>query len=268
MKNILWGAVAVVAIVLIIFFVRGRDGEQEQGEPLVSSTDGQNTVVVADQEPGSSVTVDLVVLVNSGFVVIHEDADGAPGADIGHSAALIGSNQDVVVSLERPSRESETLHAMLHRDANDNSIYEFPGADVPLKDKEGKVIVVPFQIKGEAAAEVESRTEVEVGLQGSTVTYSASGFSPATLTVKKGATVTFKNQSASQMWVASAIHPTHTVYPGSGLEKCGTAEAGGIFDACRGLAAGGEYKFTFNETGSWAYHNHLQASHTGRINVE
>src|SRR5437868_6984243 len=44
------------------------------------------------------------------------------------------------------------------------------------------------------------------------VTLTDSGFSPSDLTVKAGDTVTWKNQSSSAMWVASAMHPTHTTY--------------------------------------------------------
>jgi len=95
-----------------------------------------------------------------------------------------------------------------------------------------------------------------------------SGFSPKTLTIKKGDRVTFTNESASKTWPASAMHPTHTVYPGSSIQKCGTTEASSIFDACRGLASGETYTFTFNEQGNWKYHDHLSPARTGAISVE
>ena len=49
-----------------------------------------------------------------------------------------------------------------------------------------------------------------------TVTYSTS-FSPATVTIRKGGTVTFT--SGANMWVASAQHPTHTAYADSSLQE-------------------------------------------------
>ena len=64
------------------------------------------------------------------------------------------------------------------------------------------------------------------------------------------------------------MHPTHKVYPGSDIEKCGTAEESNIFDACRGLKEGESYEFTFNEKGSWRYHDHLNIKNTGSIIVE
>ena len=86
------------------------------------------------------------------------------------------------------------------------------------------------------------------------LTYSDSGFTPTSLTVKVGDTVTFKNGSTKQMWVASAPHPIHSAYP--------------EFDAKAGSAMGESYMFTFTKTGSWKYHNHLNPSNTGTIIVE
>jgi len=100
-----------------------------------------------------------------------------------------------------------------------------------------------------------------------TVTYSDSGYSPATITVKKGDTVVFDNKGSFSMWTASAFHPTHKAYPGSGIEMCGTNTLVAIFDACREYGAGESWEFQFNEAGTWKYHNHLQPNHTGTVVV-
>ena len=95
----------------------------------------------------------------------------------------------------------------------------------------------------------------------------STGFNPATLEVKLGDTVTFVNKDNQAHWPASAMHPTHTVYPGSDIEKCGTADDNNIFDSCKGIRQSEEYKFTFNEKGSWGYHDHLAAGLRGKIIV-
>ena len=100
------------------------------------------------------------------------------------------------------------------------------------------------------------------------VIYTSEGFSPAKVTVKKGDKVTFRNNSTAPMWTATAIHPTHRVYPGSDIEKCGTPEETKIFDACRGIPSGSSYAFTFNEVGTWNYHDHLNLGKYGSIVVE
>jgi plastocyanin len=97
-----------------------------------------------------------------------------------------------------------------------------------------------------------------------TVVYGQGGFVPATVTIKKGQSVTWVNQSGGQMWVASAQHPTHTAYDGTALaEHCATT-TGDAFDQCK---AGMTFGFTFDKVGTWRYHNHAQASHFGSVVV-
>ncbi|HIH15474.1 MAG: Plastocyanin [archaeon GW2011_AR17] len=90
----------------------------------------------------------------------------------------------------------------------------------------------------------------------------SSGFSPSILTVSAGTTVTFIIMDEGTYWPASASHPSHTVYPTTG--GC----IGSTFDACKGLAQGESFDFTFNEAGEWKYHDHLNPGRTGTIIVE
>ena len=86
-----------------------------------------------------------------------------------------------------------------------------------------------------------------------TVTYTDAGYSPKSLTVKAGTSVTFKNDSAGGMWTASAMHPTHKVLPG--------------FDALKSVMRGGTYTYTFTKVGTWQFHNHVKPSDTGTVVV-
>lgn len=99
-----------------------------------------------------------------------------------------------------------------------------------------------------------------------TIEMSSSGFTPSTLTIKKGDTVTFVNTDGGSYWPASAIHPTHEVYPGSSINKCGTSEEPMIFDACGSVED--SWSFTFNDAGEWMYHDHLGTSRFGKITVQ
>ncbi len=113
--------------------------------------------------------------------------------------------------------------------------------------------------------QVENQTEEPASYK---VTITSSGFSPSTLSIKQGDTIIFTNKQSSLSWPASAVHPTHTVYPGSDIDKCGTAEEQNNFDACSGLNLDETYTFTFNEKGSWGYHDHLNPGLRGTIVVE
>ncbi len=87
-----------------------------------------------------------------------------------------------------------------------------------------------------------------------TVTYNGTSFSPSTLTIQKGQTVTFTNNSNGGMWVASDPHPVHTDFS--------------AFDARKSYANGTSYTFTFDKAGTYHYHNHLNDDATGTIVVQ
>ena len=100
-----------------------------------------------------------------------------------------------------------------------------------------------------------------------TVRYTDDGFSPKDITVDIGRSVTWVNESSKEMWIASAMHPTHSVYGGTTLSEHCAADATGSFDACRGLKAGESYTFTFDKAGEWKYHDHIDASKFGSVTV-
>jgi len=97
-----------------------------------------------------------------------------------------------------------------------------------------------------------------------TITYTANGFSPAAVTVKKGGTVTWVNEGTGEMWVASASHPTHTAYAGTTLaEHCDDVTDTSL-DQCKNSDT---YSFQFDKVGKWNYHNHSRSSHFGSVTV-
>lgn len=94
-------------------------------------------------------------------------------------------------------------------------------------------------------------------LEQSTVTYASTGFSPKSVTVKKGTQVTFVNQSGEPIWVGSANYPDHTKYAGTTKDAHCTDANGTVFDQ---YAVGDSYTFTFANVGTWGYHNHTAFS--------
>jgi plastocyanin len=102
-------------------------------------------------------------------------------------------------------------------------------------------------------AESPTSTPIPITNEQATVSLTDSGFSPPTLTVSSGTTVTFVNNGQGAHWPASDPHPTHTALAG--------------FDAKRGLTTGESYSFTFTKVGSWNYHDHLNPTVRGTITV-
>ncbi len=95
-----------------------------------------------------------------------------------------------------------------------------------------------------------------------TVTYSDNGYTPSSVTIPVGGTVTWKNESSQLMWTASNPHPVHNGYPEPGGCISST------FDACMGYGPGTSWSFTFDKIGTWGYHNHLRARNQGVVIVQ
>jgi len=100
-----------------------------------------------------------------------------------------------------------------------------------------------------------------------TVTYTDQGFSPKEIAVSLGTTVNFVNRSSDKMWVASAVHPTHTAYSGTSLSQHCPDTASSAFDECAGDEPGKTYSFTFNKEGTWKYHDHINSKMFGSVTV-
>ncbi len=104
------------------------------------------SVTVADQVVmDSQVVVGKVVAAQDGWIVIH--AGDKNGTVLGHTAVKAGENDNVEVQIDM-SKGTPKVSAMLHIDAGVIGTYEFPGADVPVKDASGNVVNVPFNIIG------------------------------------------------------------------------------------------------------------------------
>lgn len=130
------------------------------------------------------------------------------------------------------------------------------------------VIALVFLIFRNPSSNTTQDSNLPLQGQTHTVEITPTGFAPAIITIKKGDSVTWINKRDTASWPASAQHPSHTVYPGSGITKCGTLDENKIFDACREVQKGQSYTFQFNNVGSWNYHDHLVTSFDGRIIVE
>jgi len=97
-----------------------------------------------------------------------------------------------------------------------------------------------------------------------TVTYEDGQFSPQEVTVESGQTVRFES-SGEDMWVGVNQHPTHTQYDGSNLDEHCQQENQESFDQCE---TGDSYSFTFEKTGEFGYHNHVNPSAGGTVIVQ
>ena len=207
------------------------------------------SLTVADQKLAvDKISVASLFLDKIGFVVIHADASGTPGAVIGTSQAISGEITSLQVPVD-PTLVGTKVYAMLHYD-NGDGVYTSVDEAQPVR-ADGAIVVKTINI-----------INTMPGTPGPQIDMTSDGFSPKTVTIKVGQVVTFKNSGTINQWPASAFHPTHGVYP----------EGGGCissaFDACKGLKPGESWSFTFTKIGSWNYHDHLNPSLVGTVKVE
>jgi plastocyanin len=86
-----------------------------------------------------------------------------------------------------------------------------------------------------------------------TVNITDTGFVPATLLVKSGATVEWHNQTASPQTVGSNPYPSHTSLPG--------------LDGKTVIPPDGSYSYNFSKSGTFGYSNYSQPTMQGIVTV-
>lgn len=245
------------------------------------------TLETPDQVAGDSVVIERVILEEPGFIVVYNQNGEVAGTSDYREA---GEYENVTVALSGPSEVGDTFDVGLVTDDGDQTFNSNTDSRVSYRGRvlAGKITIVSQAVAGEdgivgtdddpesmeegdAMEEESSETEETTDEESSTeaeavvVTYTDAGFEPQEIVVSVGESITWENQSSGDMWVASALHPTHELYNGTSLsEHCPDLE-NNDFDQCEG---GDEYTFTFDEAGEWAYHNHLNANHFGRVIVQ
>ncbi len=78
------------------------------------------------------------------------------------------------------------------------------------------------------------------------VAYDGTAFSPATVNIKTGDYVIFRNKSTSSFWPESVA---------------------GLFGAGKAVAAGGKYQYQFPVAGTFRYQDHVNTGATGTVVV-
>jgi predicted lipoprotein with Yx(FWY)xxD motif len=128
----------------------------------------QLIVDVTDQPiQDGTVTMNDVVSIGPGWLVIHIDDQGNPGEVIGFAPVRPGHNPNLAVKID-PAKATPVLFAMLHVDAGTVGTYEFPGPDIPAMEN-GQMVSPAFQASpgagGQPAATVPAEptpTQVKV----------------------------------------------------------------------------------------------------------
>lgn len=87
-----------------------------------------------------------------------------------------------------------------------------------------------------------------------TITMRVDDYQPSEVTIRKGQTVVFVNETDEWRWPASNLHPTHDIYP--------------EFDPKEPIGPKKSWAFRFESVGTWRMHDHLAPYITGTIIVK
>lgn len=198
----------------------------------------------------------VAVVVIAGIIVSTQDLTSYPSANQDTSESVSTStsgSQTGDTSMEDSFDSMETSDDPIPVDVPVDSAMPLPTAG----DVDEMVVEDPINDEPAANEPMEH-----------TVVMSGNSYSPSDLTINSGDTVTFVAEDDGPYWPATDLHPTHTVYPGSDINKCFSGEADEVFDACRNMGTDDTYSFIFTEVGSWDYHDHRKPSITGTITVQ
>jgi hypothetical protein len=101
----------------------------------------KNAVTVTGQKAGNSIVIDEVSLQKPGYVVIHADDKGKPGAIVARSGLVsAGTKQDLVINYA--AKAGTVYYVMLHSDNGDG---KFDAAkDLPIMGADAMAVMASF----------------------------------------------------------------------------------------------------------------------------
>ncbi len=116
-----------------------------------------------------------------------------------------------------------------------------------------KPLSTPQPLQVQTTPEQSTGASPSAAIDKNTVTLTANGYEPQTLTIKAGTKVSWINKSGETATVSSDNHPTHELYPFLNLGK---------------FADGESLSVVVEKPGTYTYHNHLNADEKGTIIAE
>ena len=121
-----------LTISAIVLAATGAAIAQDKGPDIVS-IDASSAMI-----DGSKVTNITAEINRPGYLVVHNDAAGAPPASLGHVRLNPGRTGDISIDTGATIDPNSNVTLMLHYETNDNNSYDFgPGST----DVDGPVMV-------------------------------------------------------------------------------------------------------------------------------
>ncbi len=217
----------------------------------------ETELVVLPQTVEEAVFIERITLEDPGFLVVRSVENGRLSQIIEISPYLsAGKHENITINLGEFYNGNTNLVVVVYKDAENDRV--FNDLDQSML-KANEIVVAKYVSTGEnVASELFTNTgELTPHVMGEmkmeTVRYTNQGYIPAELEVSVGTMVQFINESDVDMWVASNEHPGHTDLP--------------TFDQFSPSSKSSTYTYTFDEVGTWSFHDHLKPALVGIIKV-
>lgn len=207
-------------------------------------------------DSGQLVLKSSIQLKKNGYFVVREFIDEKPGQILEISKLLYkGDMASTSIDLSDIDLDDNGLIVVFHRDNGDgvfssffDKVYVSENKPLGFRLSDGKKLSL-----AEISSLLSSSGDHKEITSDFTITYTDDGFVPGSITIQKGQSVKFVNNSNLKMWVASDDHPAHDILP--------------TFDQFGVSEKGEHYTYIFNKAGSWDYHDHVSPAFVGTITV-
>ncbi len=133
------------------------DADQAPSEEVEGAEQEHVKLVVENQATAGQIVVKTVATSRDGWVSVHKSqADGSMQTpeSIGQARVDSGDSEDIIVDLWEAPAVSDQLWVLLHVDAGDRGLYEYPEKDVAVR-KNGEIMARSFKIKSRRQADDE-----------------------------------------------------------------------------------------------------------------
>lgn len=145
------------------------------------------------------------------------------------------------------------------------SIFSKRHSSVPTQPKDAstaqKVPDLPVEPPPPTTATMQAVLDKSTGFS-VLISYTDRGFEGSDVTIKRGESVRFTNNSSHKLWI-SAVAKEGAMYPAS-EDGCGQS----TFDSCMAMAPHEIWEMKFTKAGTWWYRNNSEQADVGVIRVK
>jgi hypothetical protein len=160
-----WTVAGIIAVIIIGFLLMRNQSanptvanDNNFSNPVINNPNDiglmveDNSIYVSGMGEDDELTATTAVFKDGGYVVVHADNNGQPGAIIGNSSYLdAGTHNNVSVKLSRVVKENDTLHVMLHGDDGDKNFSA--SKDTDIKGGSGQPIAMVIKVTRENSSD-------------------------------------------------------------------------------------------------------------------